>query len=204
MCFAENLFHFKVDQPQYSIKPADYDTLPLFVDNKSHKTLLNEFFFYVLSKVSSWQSMKDMTVTSMDDVTELIVNSKYLHIEASKSGPELPAVPCVSRNMIAYITSFLSVAPFFRAADPRVTSRTDKYYAVALATLSKTNDKDLVDYVHRKATAWYRRFPPVGSPDRIDDDDKLRSQADGGGAANENDPADEDRGVVMSDAEEAD
>jgi hypothetical protein len=148
--------------------------------------------------------MKDMTVTSMDDVTELIVKSSYIHIEASKSGPELPAVPCVSRNMIAYITSFLSVAPFFRSADPRVTSRTDKYYALSLATLSKTNDKDLAEYVHRKATAWYRRFPPVGSPDRIDDDQQRSDGGAGGGLFNEDDPANEERAVLMSYADEED
>ena len=41
------LFYFKLDQPKYSIAPGDYGKLQLSHCNKSHKTLLNEFFFYV-------------------------------------------------------------------------------------------------------------------------------------------------------------
>ena len=47
MLFAENLFHFKLDQPEYSIHPGEFDRPPLFHDNKRHKTLLNEFFYVV-------------------------------------------------------------------------------------------------------------------------------------------------------------
>ena len=53
---AENLFHFKIDQADYSMKPEDHGLKPLFADTKgASKTLLNEFFSYVLSKVSSGQ-----------------------------------------------------------------------------------------------------------------------------------------------------
>ena len=47
MPFAENLFHFKLDQTEYSIAPGDYDKIQLFHDNKRQKMLLNEFYFYV-------------------------------------------------------------------------------------------------------------------------------------------------------------
>ena len=30
MPFAENLFHFKLDQPKHSIAPGEYGRLPLF------------------------------------------------------------------------------------------------------------------------------------------------------------------------------
>ena len=35
--------------------------------------------------------------------------------ESSKSGMEMPKVPAVSRYFVAYLASFVAVAPFFRA-----------------------------------------------------------------------------------------
>jgi hypothetical protein len=40
---AGGLFHFKKDHAEYSLKPDDYATKPLFVASKDN-TLLNEFF----------------------------------------------------------------------------------------------------------------------------------------------------------------
>jgi len=117
MFCAENLFHFKIDQDVNSIKPEDHGKKPLFKDEGICKTMLNEFFFYVFSKVSSWQSMKDLEVTTMDDVQELLMDAAYAVIPESRSGPSMPEVPVVSRNFISYISSFLSVAPFFRSQD---------------------------------------------------------------------------------------
>ena len=75
MLFAENLFHFKLDQPEYSIAPGDYGKLPLLHAEKRHKTLLSEFVFYVFFKVSSWQSMRDIHATSLDELTEVLLHS---------------------------------------------------------------------------------------------------------------------------------
>ena len=76
----------------------------------------------------------------------------------------------------AYLTSFAAVAPFFRTKDPRVASRTDKFFNKALHTLAGVEDKDLSAYLNCKATAcqWYLQFPPVFSPDCINDTKKVR------------------------------
>ena len=84
-----------------------------------------------------------------------------------------------------------AVAPFFRTKDPRVALRTDKFFNRALHKLAGVQDKDLSAYLNRKATAWYRRFPPFHSPDHINDTKKARD-AEG--------PEEEDAG----DAEDAD
>ena len=58
-----------LEQADYSIKQEHHGSKPLFADAKgASKTLLNEFFFYVLSKVSSWQSMSELHVTTLNDV----------------------------------------------------------------------------------------------------------------------------------------
>ena len=64
---AENLFHYKAEQTKYSIKPEHYGKLPLFLDDKETNTYLNEFFFFVFSKVGDWQCLKELTVGSGED-----------------------------------------------------------------------------------------------------------------------------------------
>ena len=72
--------------------------------------------------------------------------------------------------------SFVAVAPFFRTKDQHIDSRTDKFIAKALHTLAdvEVRAKDLTVYLNHKATAWYQRFPPLHSPDCIDDTKKAR------------------------------
>ena len=53
---AGGLFHFKKDHSQYSLKPGDYATKPLFVASKDNR-FLNEFFLYVLDDLHSCQSL---------------------------------------------------------------------------------------------------------------------------------------------------
>ena len=81
--------------------------------------MLNEFFFYVLSRVSSWQCMNELRVTTLDDVEApgLLLRSFYSALPESKSGMEMPKVPVVSRYFVAYLASFVAVVPFFRAKD---------------------------------------------------------------------------------------
>ena len=59
--------------------------------------------------------------------------------------------------------------------------------------------------MNRKATAWYRRFPPVHSPDSIDDTKKARD-AEGPEEedADDVDDADPSRSMLSDDASESD
>ena len=50
------LFHFKKDNAQYSLKPEDYVTKPLFVASKENQ-FLNMFFLYVLEDLHTCQSL---------------------------------------------------------------------------------------------------------------------------------------------------
>ena len=46
---------------------------------------------------------------------------------------EMPKVPAVSRYFVAYLASFVAVAPFFRAKDERVQTGTVKFIVKALS-----------------------------------------------------------------------
>ena len=73
--------------------------------------LLNEFFFYVLSRVSSWPCMTELRVTTLDDVKALLLRSFYGALPESNSGTEMPKVPVVSRYFVAYLVSLHTYRP---------------------------------------------------------------------------------------------
>ena len=152
--------------------------------------MLNEFFYYVLSRVSSWQCKTELRVTTLDDVEVLLLSSFYSALPDSKSGMEMPKVPVVSRYFVAYLASFVAVAPFFLAmvapflrTKDKPQTGTVKFFDKALSKLAgmKVMALSLSAYLHRKATAWYKRFPPIHSPDRAED--PKTPQVDGGDGA---------------------
>jgi hypothetical protein len=109
---AGGLFHFKKDHAQYSLKPGDYATKPLFVENR----FLNEFFLYVLDDLHTCQSLGALQFTS-DDPTfvKLMVEDFYRLIPATATAPEMPLTRAFSRQLIAYLACFL---PVLRTSGP--------------------------------------------------------------------------------------
>ena len=100
----------------------------------------------------------------------------------------MPKVPVVSRYFVAYLASFVAVAPFVRAkvapffrAKDKPQTGTVKFFDKALCKLTGMKDTVLSAYLHRKATAWYKRFPPIHSPDRAGD--PKTPKVDGGDGA---------------------
>ena len=107
---AGGLFHFKKDHAEYSLKPDDYVTKPLFVASKENR-FLNEFFLYVLEDVHTCQSLGALQFTS-DDPTfvKQMTESFYRLIPATATAPEIPPTRAFSRQLIAYLAGFLPVA----------------------------------------------------------------------------------------------
>ena len=91
----------------------------------------------------------------------------------------MPKVPVVSRYFVAYLASFVAVAPSFEPRllppfGPRTNHRlpetgTVKLFDKALCKLAGMKDTALSAYQHRKVTAWYKRFPTIHSQDRAKD-----------------------------------
>ena len=67
-------------------------------------------------------------------------------------------------------------------------------------------DTALSAYLHRKATAWYKRFPPIHSPDRAEDPKTPQVDGcDGVGGSPDDEEDFEDRPVASeSSSDEAD
>ena len=87
----------------------------------------------------------------------------------------------MSRYFVAYLASFVAVAAFFRAKDEHVQTGTVKFFDKALFKLAGMKDSALSAYLHCNATAWYKQFPPIPSPDRSED--PKTPQVDGGDGA---------------------
>jgi len=164
---AENLFHYKLNQTRYSIKPEDYQKLPLFVESQDSSTYVNEFFFLVYSRFTSWQNMKSLAVATLQDTR--LWRTNYIALPRTNSGPAMESTPVVSKRMVAYLASFLGVAPFSRTLDPRVDIRLDKGYANAMTRLSAVAGDAYTTYMSRKMLAWYRRFPPKDVSDHTEE-----------------------------------
>ena len=97
----------------------------------------------------------------------------------------------MSRYFVAYLASFVAVAPFFRAkvapsfrAKDKPQTGTVKLFDKALCKLAGMKDTALSACLHRKATAWYKRFPPMGPIHSLDRaKDPKTPQVDGGDGA---------------------
>ena len=76
----------------------------------------------------------------------------------------MPEVPVVSRNMIAYLISLLSVAPSYRSLDPCIISRTYKLFAVCLATMAVQVTKTSVPTCITRLLDGTGSFLPSGAP----------------------------------------
>ena len=57
--------------------------------------------------------------------------------------------------LLAYLTSFVAAAPFCWTKDPRVASKTNKFFNKALHTLAGVENKDLSAYLNRMAMVYY-------------------------------------------------
>ena len=202
---AGNLFHFKLDQGQYSIKPEDYGKKPLIFDKKdlAATTYLNEFFFYVFDKFTRWQGMRSQSITSLDSADALVRSSWAPH-PASGLGnwrPALPEIPCVSKMMVAYLASFLGVSPFRETQDPRVDTKIDLLYKDSLTILNESSDANYVKYIERKMHRWYIQFPPCNAAVADNTDALPSSPRDNSNAAADEAHTGPSRGMVLSEDE---
>ena len=155
---AGGLFHFKKDHAEYSLKPDDYATKPLFVASKENR-FLNEFFLYVLEDLHTCQSLGALQFTS-DDPTfvQEKIESFYRLIPATATAPEMPPTWAFSRQLIAYFAGFLPVAPYFKANDGRISGVCDDQYTATLERLEETSDERFKGYMTRKTQGWFRRW----------------------------------------------
>jgi hypothetical protein len=183
--FLANLFHFKPGAKGYSIDPDRFGQAPLFLKDKEENTVVNDLFFYIFSRALTWRTLTKYNPKTVDHEWP----GGYDAIDASASGPELPATWWLSKNFVAYFESFLGAAPYYKTTDGR--SKLDRRFTKALKGLDKLDDAKFDMYVMRKLRAWYIKFPPTPPAEGgagIGDDGEAG--AGGGGGADTPDARD--------------
>ena len=150
------MFHFKKDHAQYSLKPDDYATKPLYVASKENR-FLNEFFLYVLEDLHTCQSLGALQFTSANPTfVKHIVERFYPLIHATETAPEMPPTRAFSRQLVAYVACFLPVATYLKANDSRIAGVCDDQYTATLERLEETGDDAFKNYMTRKTQGWFR------------------------------------------------
>ena len=159
---AGGLFHYKKDNPAYSIKPEDYGKLPLYAASSENR-MLNEFVMYVLQDLHTGQGLSSLAVTSDEpQFVKEIFERVYPAIPATAVCDQLPETMAFSRQLIAYLAAFLPVAPYFRNTDLRIAGISDDQYTTTLEMLNESTEDRYKTYISRKAQAWFRRWPRAG------------------------------------------
>ena len=124
-------------QPQ----AEDYANKPLFLASKENR-FLNEFFLYILEDLHTCQSLGALQFTSDDpDFLRRAVERVYNLIPATATAPEMPETRAFSRQLVAYLAAFLPVAPYYRAADVRISGVCDEQLTATLERLQETGDE---------------------------------------------------------------
>jgi len=188
MDFLANLLHFKHGSDAYSLDPAKWKSVPLYLKNYADNSVLNNLFFYILSRAVHWQGLRRLAPRTAADVEALCI-AEYPQIEESRSGPELPKTAYISKTFVAYFEALVGAAPYFKTTDTR--NKLEQRYAKAFKELNKHDDTRFDQYVGRKLRAWYTKFPPTqpSAGGGSDDDGGAGSGGDGQGDTDENEEA---------------
>ena len=120
-----------------------------------------------------------------DEAAANMAKTMLTPLNQTSSGPAMPEIPVISKKMVAYLESFLAVAPFRKTTDMKIDTKIDKLYESAMKKLGAVNDANYCNYMERKLRAWYRRFPPK----QVTDDDAKAEMAAENAAAAEGDAA---------------
>ena len=142
--------------------------------------------------------MLTLTVSSMEDV-QALAEATYVSRPSSRSGPELPTIPYISKTFVAYFEAWLGHAPYYRTGDVR--AKLDIRFQAALGELNRIKDDDFQKYVARKLKAWYKKFPPAARVDASDTEEEGEGGGEGGeGSADQ--AVNDEPAIPLSDGEE--
>ena len=96
---------------------------------------------------------------SRDEDVEALAASEYPAIAASKSGPDFPPSPYLSKTFAAYFSALAVTAPYYKTTGTR--NKLEQHFNKALRELNKIDDEKFQLYMASKLKGWYNKFPPA-------------------------------------------
>ncbi len=125
------MFHYKKDNPAYSIKPDNHATKHLYVASADNRMC----FLYVI-KICKWQGLENLKFTSADpDFIQEKIKRVYSVLPATLTAEELQETRVWSWELVAYVSAMLPAAPYFKASDTRIACICDDKYTTTLEML---------------------------------------------------------------------
>jgi hypothetical protein len=140
--------------------------------------LINEFGFYVLTRLPTFQNMKSLRVHADTDIHTYVRHSTEL-LDGTR-------VYRFSRELLAFLETMVTFSPYHVANNPNAAGPSDAFYEAALAQYKKVSYDNLHNYIEDGLVEWYARFKPdaAGQEDaedaepEVEGDDHVLEEAD--------------------------
>jgi hypothetical protein len=114
---------------------------------ETENVLLNELFFYIISKMGDLQSHRNYAPNSMEDV-DRITTSDSQAIATYKYSVTLPKISYTSKNCVARIGASVVAAPYYKTTD--LLNKLDVRFTKAFNDFNKLDDLSFNQYVLHK------------------------------------------------------
>ena len=195
---AGGLFNFRAGSAAYSLKPEDYDRLPLFAVVNDNR-LLNEFAFYCLKRLDKLQNFGARKLTCNDDAgVRAHFAQKYAAIPATATLPAVPESYWYSKELVAYIMAILSTVAYHKSGDPRITGVMDEAYAAALKLFRGMTAQAFNDYIVRRMATYLESWPVDVKPAPAAELAPAAAPDGGGGGGDGGEAEGDDDGVMLA------
>jgi len=176
------LLHFKVSSTIYSLDPKEYPAKPLFVAS-SENPMLNDLFWLIFDDMQNWQNLGCLHSATNEERLKT-VSFVFDGVPKTNSGPGCDSFDLISPKFIAYIEALLVETPFYYAgSEHKVAGLADAQFKEKHEMYDACTTGKLLEYISRKADAWYKRFPIEEDPVHRDRDDTDEPGAGAGDAA---------------------
>ena len=156
--FSGGMFHYNPEAEEYGIDHKGGVLFRKVPDNP----LMNDFGFYVLSKLHKFQNMKSFLVNKNTDLAEYIRYCTTLH--------DGTVVYRFSKELLATLETLVAFCPYYAANDHNAAAPMDNYYAETLADLKPLRYDDIHTYLEEGLREWYDRFKPLAEQSDSDDE----------------------------------
>jgi hypothetical protein len=118
--------------------------------------LLNDFGCYILDRLHKVQNMQEYALPPVCD-TDPVDIDKY--VSCSKTLEDRTTIYNFSKELLAYLKTFVAFSPYYYADDPRSSGNIDKYYKSALDHYMDIEYEQFHEYLAGRLKMWYRNHP---------------------------------------------
>jgi hypothetical protein len=173
------MFHFDKDMKDLESDPYGLRENVMYRDHQDNP-LINDFGMYVLSRLYTFQNMREAFRVTADTNIEDYVRHYTELLDGHR-------VYRFSRELLAYLETLVAFTPYHVANDPYAAAPMDNFYVEALRRYQRVPYPKLHDYIAEGLTDWYKQFKPDASAaDAKQEEHEEHEACDEGGGVEDN------------------